>query len=55
MKTSGVSPATCPIRGSKEGSSRAKRRDERVVNDVEVTKNISSSKSWPQEISFVAR
>ena len=55
MNTSDVSTATCPVSWLKEGLSKAQRRDERVVNDVEMTKNIRSSKIWPQEISFVAR
>ena len=55
MNTSMFHLQHAPFRGSKEGLSKAQRREERVGNDVEMTKNIRSSKIWPQEISFVAR
>ena len=55
MNTSVFHLQNAPFRGLKEGLSKAQRREEHVVNDVEMTKNIRSSKIWPQEISFVAR
>jgi len=35
--------------------SKAQRRDERGVNDVEMMKNIRSSKMWLQETGYGAR
>ena len=52
MNTENFSPEHAPFRGSKEGFSKAQRRDDVSVNDVEITKSIELSAIWPQGDQF---